>query len=292
MTNQLPKFTPEDLQAFQEKGFAGPFQLCTPEEMALFRTRIEAEVLKSIPLAEFTIKDGRDNHLHSPAVCELITHSAIQDCLSQLLGPDLLIWRSSFFVKPPGAPATIWHQTNVFREFVDHPILEPPDKEDLFQLTTWIAIDEATTENGCVQLIPGTHKKSVTGVVERAQEASRDNSFGSKQEGFFGYDIQFDVQPDSSEIVNMECKPGEFFVFTQRLMHGSPPNNSDRRRLGISFRTIQANVKAYGHFLNDGKIEHYGETFNLEPWGCIVLCGQDRGLNKIATPPKGQPVLA
>ena len=264
--------------------------MCTPEEMADFRQSIEDEIFTETPISEFSMKTGRDRHLDSPAVYDLITHPVPKAYLTQLLGPELQIWRSSFFVKPPGAPATVWHQTNVFKEFVEEPILEPPDPEDLFQLTTWIALDEATVENGCVQLLPGSHKNfKFKGIVDQVTKESReksDASYGFKDGGFFGYDIKFDTQVDPDKVVNMECKPGQFFIFTQRLLHGSPPNNSQKRRLGISFRTVRGDVKAYAHFLPEGKIEHYGFTFDLTKWGCVLLNGDNPlQLNPIAARP-------
>ncbi len=292
LSNPAHKLTPEQLDFFHENGYVGPFQACTPEEMAGFRARIEEEVLSKVPSDQFGIKEGRDRHLDSRAIYEVMALPAIRERLVQILGPNLLVWRSSIFLKPPGAPATVWHQTNVFKEFVDDPILEPPDKDDLFQVTTWIAIDEANLENGCVQLVPGTHKTfAVKGVVDKVTEearAAQQSNFGHRDEGFFGYDIKFDTADiDPTKVVNMQCKPGEFFIFTQRTMHGSPPNNSDRRRFGLAFRTIRGDVKAYGHFLGEGKIEHYGQTFDLTKWGCILLAGENLNqLNKIAQPPQ------
>jgi len=286
------KLTPEQIEFFHENGYIGPLTLCSPEEMADFRRRIEAEVLDKAPLDAFGVKLSRDRHLDSPAIWDLITQPVLEDYLSQILGPEMQIWRSSLFVKPPGAPATVWHQTNVFKEFVEEPILDPPDKESLFQVTTWIAIDEASVENGCVQLMPGTHKtfySTAPGALQQLKEENKlddtDGDYGAQSQGFFGYDIKFKYELDPSKVVNMECKPGEFFIFTQRTLHGSPPNTSDKRRFGLSFRTVQSDVKVYHKFLPDGKIEHYGETFDLTKWGCVQLGADSRQLNKIATRP-------
>ncbi|MBX2862094.1 MAG: phytanoyl-CoA dioxygenase family protein [Leptolyngbyaceae cyanobacterium MAG.088] len=282
--------TPKQIEDFHKNGFIGPFTMCTPEEMGEYRRNIEEEIFSETPVPEFSMKTGRDRHLDSPAVYDLITHPVPKSYLTQLLGAELQIWRSSFFVKPPGSPATVWHQTNVFKEFVDEPILEPPDPESLFQLTTWIAIDESTVENGCVQLLPGSHNTfKVKGIVDQVTKESRAKeatSYGLKDQGFFGYDIKFDTKVDPDKVVNMQCKPGQFFIFTQRLLHGSPPNNSQKRRLGVAFRTIQSNVKAYAHFLPAGKIEHYGFTFDLTKWGCALLGGDNAlKLNPIAERP-------
>lgn len=278
-----------DLSSFHENGFAGPFTLCTPDEMASFRTRIEKEVLATTnQIYGFDKAIGRDRHLDSRAVYDLIMNPYITQILSRILGDDLMVWRSTFFFKPPGAPETVWHSANVFREFTDHPILEPPDPNDFFQVTTWIAIDEANDENGPVQLVAGSHRttRSVGRSDEaRSKAAAGDSAFGADQKGFFGYDLNPDFEIEESKIHTMHCKPGQFFVFDQRTLHGSPPNNSPNRRLAFNFRTVRSDVKVYRHFLEAGKIDHYGESWDLTGWGCIPLSGKNVADNKIGNPP-------
>ena len=301
----------EEIDYFHKNGFVGPFQLCPPDEWEAVRSRIEQEAIGSVS-SVYGFETGRDRYLDSRAVYDMITHPAITERLAQLLGPDLLVWRSAFFYKPPGAPETAWHRANVFKEYVEHAILEPPDINGLFQLTTWIAIDEANLDNGCVQFIAGgTHKHhyqqltNAPGPVDKANKEETylkqgaefrvsKGAFGYNKKGFFGYDLKVDFELDPSKVVSMECKPGEFFIFDQRALHGSLPNQTDKRRVGMNFRTIQSHIPAYRHFLQDGKIEHYGLTFDLTRWGCIQLRGTDtHGVNKIVAPPpaSGEPLF-
>ena len=286
--NTLPsefQLTQTELQSFHSEGFIGPFQAYSPEEMTLIRNRIDNEVMET-PSDIYGFETGRDRHLDRQVIYDLITHPAIVGRLVSILGPDLLIWRSNFFFKPAGAPETVWHQANVFKEYVDHPILEPPEPESLFQLTVWIAIDEANLENGCVQLVRGTHKK-LAPKAKTDEEIQGDGKYGVYQSGFFGYHPGREFSLDPDQIVSMECQAGEFFIFTQRIIHGSPPNNTDKRRLALNFRAIQTNTKVYHHFLPEGKIEHYGHVFNLTKWGCVLLHGEDRfHYNQIAGRPQ------
>lgn len=281
--------TNELIAGIEKNGFVGPFQACTPEEMQEMRIRIDRDAVDT-PSKIYGFPIGRDRHLDCRVIYELFTLPSIVSKLTQILGPDLLLWRSGFFFKPPGAPETAWHKAAVFTDFTDYPILELPDREGLYNLTAWIAIDEATLENGCVQLIPGT--KNVQMVTKNKevveQTYDKDREFGSKKEGFFGYEVKYDLDAlDLNTIVSMQCKPGEFFIFDQRTLHGSPPNRTSQRRLGINFRVITPNVKAYGHFLPQGKIEHYGNVYDLTNWGCLIYSGEDRfGLNKIVAPPE------
>jgi hypothetical protein len=57
--------------------------------------------------------------------------------------------------------------------------------------------------------------------------------------------------------------------------------------MDINFRVVQTQVKVFGAFLPEGKIEHYGHTFNLKKWGCLLLSGEDNfHFNKMANPPQ------
>lgn len=282
--------TEEQIKFFHDNGFVGPLTLCTPEEMADYRARVEREVL-STPnkLYGHELSKGRDRHLDSRAVYDLVMNKNVNNCISQLLGEDLLVWRSTFFFKPPGAPETVWHSATVFKEFTEHPILEPEDPEGLFQVTTWIAVDDANAETGPVQLVAGSHLKKIS--VGRSDEARTKGSadsqgFGADKKGFFGYDIdpKFDIDP--SKIHTVLCKPGQYFIFDQRTLHGSPPNTSPNRRLAFNFRSIKTNVPVYRHFLAEQKIEHYGAVWDLSRWGCVLAHGVDRyHLNQVAKAP-------
>ena len=70
--------------------------------------------------------------------------------MASLYGPDLLLWRTNFFIKEPGAKEIPWHQ-----DFNYWP-LEPP-----IIISAWIAVDSATLENSCLQIVPGSHRKVV-----------------------------------------------------------------------------------------------------------------------------------
>ena len=72
----------------------------------------------------------------------------ILDMVSQVIGDDIALWNSSFFAKPPRVGSkTPWHQDGEY-----WPI------RPLATCTVWIAIDASTTENGCLRVIPGSHR--------------------------------------------------------------------------------------------------------------------------------------
>ncbi len=234
---------------FHEDGYLGPFALCTPEEMAGIRARIEQEVLT---------RDGpnpksRDHnrHLDSRVVYDLAAHSEILSRAATLFGPDLVCWSSNFFTKEPGGKEIPWHQ-----DFNYWPI-DPP-----LNLSAWLAIDRVTEENSCCRIIPGSHHKIVPHI--------------SAAEGMAFGEMADPRGVDESKAIPMELEPGEFFLFNERLLHQSHRNRSSRRRMGFAVRLTLPFVK----------VPH--DVPPLFPGHrAVLVAGEDRfGLNRLQQPPE------
>lgn len=266
------QFDEATMRSFYQNGFLGPFTAISEDEMGVFREALEAELERESKA--FGFKTVRDRHLDLPAIYELFARPAFTERLAQLLGPDLMIWRSQVFNQMPGAPPIAWHQASTYMlEDYKRPILEPADRNTLFQLTTWIAVDNSTVENGCLHFVRGAHRDIKTIRV-------------GGDGGFYAAQFEMEFVPDPKDIVPMELKPGQFVIFTERCVHGSPGNRSQKRRMGINFRTITPSTKVY-----HGQEKHYAmhlkETYNLEKWGAMMLRGEDRyGYNKVIAPPR------
>ena len=183
------QLSPEQIIEFHEKGFLGPLDAIPESEMAIFRQQIEKEL--ELESKAFGIKSVRDRHIDAPFIQDLFSHKNITEVLAQLLGPDILLWRSQVFNQMPGAPPIVWHQSSTYmHEDYKQPILKPQNINELFQLTVWVAVDNATEENGCLQFIPGSHDKI------RKVKMNGKNSFYKAR-----FDMDMDVQP--SDIVSM-----------------------------------------------------------------------------------------
>lgn len=236
--------SPEESKDFHHQGYLGPFTLCSPDEMAEIRAHIESEVLeREHP------REHQSRHLDNRVVYNLCSHPAIVDRITSLMGPDLLLWRSNFFNKKPGGQAIPWHQD------LNYWPIEP-----LINLSAWLAIDEVTEENSCVQIIPGSHKEIIPHV-----KAKEDDAFTEMADPHYF---------DDSTAIKMELKPGQFFLFTERLLHYSDPNRSNKRRLGLAVRTTVPWVRVDSPNVC---LDHH----------CLLLQGEDRfGFNKMGTPPE------
>ena len=248
-TESTNSLTRAEVDFFVAYGYLGPYAAMSPDDMAPIRREIEEKVLTTDGPNPRSRAQSR--HMDQPAVYDLATHPAIIDRIAGLLGPDLIVWATNFWLKPPGGAEIPWHQDINFWP------LEPP-----LNTSAWIAIDNVTVENSCVQIIPGSHRQSLSHVKAEAGVA-------------FGEMADPDAF-DASRAINMELKPGEFFIFSERTLHRSSVNTSDKRRLGISIRVTLPIV----HVFQDGAPLHAGHT-------AILAKGVDvMGFNRYAARPK------
>ncbi|HYF50425.1 MAG TPA: phytanoyl-CoA dioxygenase family protein [Planctomycetota bacterium] len=246
---ETQRLSREEIERYHVNGYLGPYALCSPEEMAQIRKRIEEEVLTTDGPNPKQRVQGRfqDKKL----IYDLCTHPAIRERIACLLGPDLVLWAQYFFTKNPGDKEIPWHQ-----DFAYWPI------EPAVNLSAWLAIDEVTTENSCVRIIPGSHKRIVQHV-----KSTEDKAFGQMADP---------SGVDDSQAIDMVLKPGEFFLFNEKLLHQSNANVSNKRRMGMAVRYTVPFVK----------IDH--ERPPLYPnHRAILVNGRDvLGFNKLQAPPE------
>ena len=161
-------------------------------------------------------------HLNFPWAYELVTNSAVLDAVEGVLGPDLLVWASSIFAKPPHDPGYItFHQDATYWGL------------DSAQVTTaWIALSPSTVENGCMRVVPGTHAHE----IHPHKETWADDNMLSR-----GQEIQVEVNED--DVADVVLEPGEMSLHHVNIIHGSNPNPTDVPRIGFATRYITPQVK-------------------------------------------------
>jgi hypothetical protein len=148
---------------------------------------------------------------------ECATHPDILDMVEQVLGPDLILWGSQVFSKPAGDGMAIpWHQDGQYWP------LRP-----LRNVTVWVAIDPATVDNGCMRVIPGSHRQGLL-----PHDRTDDPELVLNQALSQGVDeaLAYDV----------ELAPGQVSLHDVMLIHGSNANRSGRRRCGYAIRYMPA----------------------------------------------------
>lgn len=264
-----PKYrlSAEEIRSFHENGFIGPFDaFSTSEVESLIRV---LSWKRRLPSENFHIVTDRDLHLESPQMMEFMRSPAILERAAQILGPNLLCWRSQLFFKPPGGREIQWHQASSYMlEDYLQPALVPPDRNELFQLTVWVALSPVDLENGCLQFVPGTH------------ERIRTIKFGGP-DGFYKVNFQLQFDCDPTKVVNAEMKAGQFIIFSERVIHGSGPNRSSGMRQAFNYRLVPTSVRIYPGQSRHNAM-HMGQNYSLENWGAVLLRGTDEfGYNRL-----------
>lgn len=232
----------DQLGAYQEEGFLFPLPVLSSEETTVLRSRLEA--LEAQHGGRLPALVNRKPHLLLTWLNELIRDARILDPVADILGPDILCWGSGFFIKNPLDPARVtWHQDSTYWG------LSKPDV-----VTAWVAFTPSTRENGCMRVIPGTHK---------LQQLPHQDTFAPDNLLSRGQEIAVEVE--DSKAVDVVLSPGEMSLHHVMLVHGSEPNRGAGRRIGFAIRYLPTYVKqlagvldsatlvrgkdAHGHFL-------------------------------------------
>ena len=286
-------FTRAELERFNAKGFAGPFALYEPEEAKAHLARLRPKLLNT-KTAIYSSRTGisgvtnlanYDRHLDVPFLAEHICRPQIVDRVAGILGPDVLCWRTEFFPKYPGDEGTDWHQAANFANVAGSkkPQIEWPDGAG-FQgtVTVWTAFTDATVENGCMQLMPGTHRVMRYDESKEMQydetRINRLNKNGVRR-GFFGYDYRQlqkdpDWSPDESLAESMVMRAGQSIIFWSTLLHASHPHSGSTpdMRLGFAARYLPTCVRVYPH---SDALSEFGGRASLDKHGCVLVSGED-----------------
>ncbi|MGW0201952.1 phytanoyl-CoA dioxygenase family protein [Nonomuraea sp. NPDC003201] len=164
-------------------------------------------------------------HKLSGLMLDTMRHPAIVSALTSLIGPNVKAMQSMLFIKSEGEPGQAWHQDELFIPTRDRSLA-----------AAWIALDDATVENGCLWVLPGSHRRGVLYPNREHDDPRYDCTVES-------YGFPF----DDSDAVPVEVAAGTVVVFNGYLLHKSLPNS--RRR---GYRRALVN--------------HYMSAESLLPW--------------------------
>lgn len=279
----------EERAYFAENGFSGPFCVYEPAFAELLWKTVRLELLKKENAIYPNSRMNYDRHLDIKALSDIVSHPDIVRRVANILGPNVLCWRTEWFPKYPGDQATAWHQARSYVAFEGDPKLVPTDPNcDFYEVTVWFAFTDATRDMGCLKIIPKTHR---TWYFDEMRNAPFDPSHTMKGKGagFYGYDfeklkIDPNWKPDETAARHFEMRAGQILVFTESCLHGSEPNiTKDKVRMGFSMRYTATHVKVYANQL--GSFTQFGEEFSLERYAAMLVGGTDSfGHNKTIGP--------
>lgn len=183
-------------------------------------------------------------HFRDQRLFEFLLAPATLDVVEAIIGPDIGLFSSHFISKEPGkGRRTPWHEDSAYWK-------GKFDRLDKI-VTIWLAIDEATQENGCMGVIPGTHQNGFSN-YEKVDDAANST---------FDTEIKSD-ELDLERVVWFELQPGEYSLHDARIIHGANANTSDKRRCGYTMRYFSLDMK-FNEKVNPGHKLWYARGENI-----------------------------
>ena len=203
-------FTEEQIRQYEADGWVSPVDLLTSEQADECRNQLEAwELLRGGSLPPHERSGG---HILFPWIDELMRAERILDAVEDLIGPNILCWNSVFWIKEAQSSSYVgWHQDLQYWGLSNSEVV-----------SIWIALSNASEDAGCMNVIPGSHKET----IEHAETYAKNNLLSRGQE------LEIDIS--QRKTVPMALKAGQVSFHNVRTAHGSGPNKTNDRRIGLS----------------------------------------------------------
>lgn len=217
----------EQVARYHEDGFVSPIPALSPAEARDCRARLEAfEAWQGQSLGRLPGQLRAKTHLLFPWLDRLVRHPAVLAAVEGLIGPDLLVYHLTMWIKEPGDDAFVsWHQDGTYFG------LDPADQH----VTAWVALSDSVPGTGCVMALPGSHRRGQLPHTTRRVAA---NLLSNGQQAI--------VEVDAARAVPLVVRAGEFSLHHTHLLHCSAPNRGCDRRIGVGISYIPTRVRHLG----------------------------------------------
>jgi ectoine hydroxylase-related dioxygenase (phytanoyl-CoA dioxygenase family) len=211
-------FSKVEQKSFEENGYVGPIRFCSEDQAKEWKNEFFIAIGQNEDEAKEANMDLSAFHHKYPWAYRLCSDENILDNISDLLDcDDVFLWAMHFWYKAPFCKKFIpWHQDKNYWPM-----------KPAINVTAWIALGESNKENGCLRLIPKSHKKDYDHV-----DQGENSSFAQ------GVDVD-----DEKNAIDVEMKPGEVVFFNESTLHGSNANTSSMPRVACSVRYTVPSVK-------------------------------------------------
>jgi len=218
--------TAERIASYRANGFLYPLDALTHAEIGRYRDALrDTEAHLGGSLMAIDRKYRGNLHFLCCWVDELARHPKILDVIEDLVGPDILLYTSRFFIKEPRSDTiAAWHQDSTYFG------LRPFD-----HVTAWVALSNVSRKAGPMEFAVGSH---IRGQLLQHSNVVKNsvNTAGQIICEWF----------DQSHIEVGALKPGQFSLHHTCTVHQSGPNNSDERRVGLALSYIPTRVRHIG----------------------------------------------
>lgn len=240
--------TEEQVRNYKDCGFVTPLPVYSGEEAQAYRAQLEN--VESNMSVFFQGIGQIKFYLRFSWAYKMATHPTLLDAVEDLIGPNIMLYHNTAWIKQKKDKAYVsWHQDNTY---FGHDPCEV--------LTAWVALSPATRESGCMQFVPGSHKEGLRALREPDTAGANMLSSGAN----------IDISSEANDPVPIILQPGEASIHHAFLIHGSLPNNSEDRRVAVTFVYHPPYLQQIGNC----------------PTSAMLVRGQDKyGIFEHETPP-------
>jgi ectoine hydroxylase-related dioxygenase (phytanoyl-CoA dioxygenase family) len=210
----------EQVEFFNENGYLTPLRVMSENRARAILDEVEAferETAMAADSLELKV------HLYFDWFLKLVRGAAVTAIAKDLLGPDILLWATRFWIKRARDRKYVgWHQDMAYFQ------LDPQE-----MITLWMALSPATVANGAMRFAPGSHRH----LEEHLATYDKDSLLSRGQ---------YVPGVDEAAAIDAVLRPGELSIHHGNLLHSSPPNETDGPRVGIAMMMFPAHVRSTG----------------------------------------------
>ena len=211
--------TDQQIEQYRRDGYVCPVPVMPATEAAGLRRRLEA--FEATQGGRLEPGQRSRAFLLFKWLDDLIRDPRVLDPIEQLIGPDILCWSTIFWIKDAGSKSFVsWHQDNTYWGLSSRNVV-----------TAWFAIADASVEAGCMKVMPGTH----TGDTLPHEDTYDSDNMLTRGQAIRGL--------DEAHAVSMPLAAGEMSLHNYCLAHGSGPNLSSDRRIGVSMHFMPPDTR-------------------------------------------------
>ena len=220
----MAKLTQQQVETFHRDGYYAPVDVFGVDEARRWRADLE-DFERTLPPGPVSAGNRRKLHVRLPWARDLVEDPRLLDVMESILGPDILVFTSTFFIKEPHSPTiAAWHQDSTYYG------IEPKE-----EVTVWVALTEASEAAGCMEALSYRGKPRQLSHVSRAVRNSVNRA------------AQVITEPlDAGSPVAMPLQPGWFSMHHGLCPHRSGPNTSSHRRIGLGLNYIPTHTRPSG----------------------------------------------
>ncbi len=215
----MTMLTADQIDHYRNKGYLSPVSALTSSEAKEIRNEIE-KIEKNWPGA---LEGINRNYVHliSPILNKVCLNKNILDAVESIIGKNILICGTTLFIKEKKEMGFV-----SFHQDAKYIGLEPHN-----WVTVWLAVTDTNENNGCMRMLPGSHKENL-----KFHEEEFDK-YNLLTRGQTIKDVSLD------KTIPIVLKAGEISLHHPLIVHGSGLNNSDDRRIGFVIQSyIGTNV--------------------------------------------------